>query len=133
MSSQNIQVIVVPENNEFKHDVSHDLVVYTNKNIGKPQIVERNAKYLVPYWLDKHYADRIYEIRPFQVYEEETCFVINLGNSFLLEKKWNNMGNKLHYEYWSLSEFGMKEVSNGILVPNDFDIKTFVKQLIDKY
>jgi len=122
MSNSKIQVIVVPENNEFKHDVSHELVIYTNKSIGKPQIVERNAKYLVPYWLDKQYADRIYEIRPFQVGEEETCYVINLGNSFLLKENWNNRANNRIFEYWSLEEFGMKELTNGILVPIDFDL-----------
>jgi len=122
MNNSNIQVIVVPENDKFKHDTSHELVVYINKNLGVPKIIERNAKYLVPYWLDEQSTDRIYEIKPFEIFDEDDCYAIYLGNSFKLEKKWDNRSNNRRFEYWSLEVFGMKELTNGILVPIDFDI-----------
>jgi len=132
MENLEIQVIVVPENNEFKHETSHELVVYTNKILGEPQILKRNAKYLVPFWLDKQHADRIFHINPFKVNNHPTCYSIDLGNSFKLKTKWDRMSSHLRFEYWPLEEFGLKELTEGILVPIDFDAEKLKDRYTDK-
>jgi len=53
-----INVIVVPEVDSFKIDVSYRKVVWINKNIGTPRLKERNARYLVPYLVNKRYQRR---------------------------------------------------------------------------
>jgi hypothetical protein len=114
-----INVIVVPENDEFKYDVTHNLEVYINKDIGQPKLQERNVKYLAPFWLNKaeYGVDRLYHI--VSVVDN----VIYLGNSFILNEIWNKAGQTRKFEYHSLDSFNFVEIKDGLLTHYDFNSK----------
>jgi len=116
-----INVIVVPEVESFKIDVSYRNVVWINKNIGTPRLKERNARYLVPYWLTKDIkgVNRIYHIEGFDPKNNE----IILGNSFIIRNSWDKMGNHRKYEYHTLESFDFVEVKEGLLIPYNFEVK----------
>lgn len=112
-----INVIVVPENDKFKYDVSHNLVVYINEDIGFPRLKERNAKYLAPFWLNQseYGVDRLYHILNTSGNE------IYLGNSFVLNEQWNKAGQTRKFEYHSLESFNFIEIKDGLLTHYDFN------------
>lgn len=115
---QKIGVIVVPEVNEFTEELFHLNSVWINKNLGKPDLQGRNAKYLVPYWLkNPEGANRIFHIVG-DIIEHDECYEIKLGNSFLLANQWGQMSQKRRFEYWDLSEFDFVEICPGLLTPN---------------
>ena len=43
-------VLVVPETDDFRLDVSHSDVVWINGALGVPHLKERNARYVAPCW-----------------------------------------------------------------------------------
>lgn len=111
-----IRVIVVPETEDFTHYVSHENVVGINTKLGTPDLIGRNAKYLAPYWITKNFrgVNRIYHIlNALKDKNGNTC--IELGNSFVTNKPWDNMGQLVRFEYHDLSEFNFEEIQNGIL------------------
>lgn len=115
---QEIRVLVVPETDEFIGDVSHHNSVWINKNLGKPDLEGRKAKYLAPYWIkEPEGANRIYQILG-EIKEHEDCYEIKLGNSFLLPNKWQRIAQKRRFEYRNLSEFNFVEICPGLLTPN---------------
>ena len=115
-----INVIVVPETEEYNLETTFHEVMYINKNLGIPNLTENNALYIAPYWLEKGFrgVNRVYHI--IETYlNSKNDFEIRLGNSFILpeEKRWDNMGSPRKFEYHNLSVFGLRELSTGILVP----------------
>lgn len=112
--SNEINVIVVPETDDFEYHVSHGNVVWINGSLGTPQLEARNVKYLVPYWLKETRATRIFQITDVGIEEGNTA--IYLGHSFVLPKSWNKMGSHRKFEYFPLKEFGMTEISEGYLM-----------------
>ncbi|MCG2760073.1 MAG: hypothetical protein L6407_02520 [Candidatus Delongbacteria bacterium] len=116
-----INVIVVPENDNFKIDVSYRNIVGIDKNIGIPNLEQQNAKYLAPYWLSKDFkgVNRIYHIEGFDSKTNE----IKLGNSFILKNSWNQMGNHRKFEYHSLESFNFVEVNEGYLILESYNVK----------
>lgn len=110
-----INVIVVPETEGFKMDVSHENVVWISRNLGVPRLKDRNAKYLAPFWLTEKIngVNRLYHIEDVYVYDAVT--EIYLGNSFVVSV-WSNMGQHRRYEYHNLDVFGVTELQSGILV-----------------
>ncbi len=112
------QVLVVPETENFKLDVTYNEVVYININLGVPQLIQRNAKYLGIYWLTDDFegVNRIYQILDSPSIFDK-CTEIRLGNSYILANTWHNMSQHRRFEYHNLEEFGLKEVANGILLP----------------
>lgn len=112
-----INVIVVPEKKEYIEHVSHENIVWINKDLGRPKLKERNAKYLVPYWCtnENRGAKRIYHILGIKDNE------ITLGNSFVIEKEWNKMNQFRKFEYHPLESFNFIEVKDGFLIPYNFE------------
>ena len=113
-----VNVIVVPEKREYIHDTTYLNEIYVNKKLGKPNLKGNNAKYIAPFWLDEDEqgVNRIYHILDDEPREEKDAYVIPLGNSFVLEKKWNSMGNHRKFEYHSLNKFGFAEIKDGLLL-----------------
>lgn len=111
-----IHVIVVPETNEFKEDVSHEDMVYINLKLGVPKLKDWAARYVAPCWLygEKPGARRIYHVLSTFVDSQST--VLRLGNSFLLPEVWNGMGQSRRFEYHPLKNFGYVEVQEGHLM-----------------
>lgn len=110
-------VIVVPETSDFEHDVSHNNVVWINKNLGIPHLESRNATYLAPFWLEaSRGVNRVYHITDTE--DAPTCTVIRLGNSFVLPRVWDGVGNYRRFEYHDLSALGMIEICPGLLIPH---------------
>lgn len=111
-----INVIVVPEKEEYIEHVSHRNIVWINKDLGTPNLEGRNAKYLVPFWCtnENRGAKRIYHILDIKDNE------ITLGNSFVINKDWDNMGQYRKFEYHPLESFDFIEVKDGFLIPYDF-------------
>ena len=111
-----IQVIVVPQTDEFKEDVSHNDMVYINLNLGEPNLGGRDARYAAPCWLyaDKPGVRRVYQI--LSTFTDGQSTVLRLGNSFLLDEVWNDMGQSRRYEYHPLKNFGYVEVQKGHLM-----------------
>lgn len=109
-----INVIVVPETEQFKMDVSHENVVWVTRNLGIPDLEGRNAKYFAPYWITDKFrgVNRVFHIEDFFTYEKVS--EIYLGNSFIIPL-WNKMGQYRRFEYHSLDSFGLKEIQPGIL------------------
>ena len=109
--------MVVPETEDFTFNVSHENVVWINKSLGEPKLKERNAKYLAPYWItdDLRGVNRLYHI--LNISDNE----ITLGNSFVLDKIWDNMGQYRKFEYKPLKSFNFIELRDGILFPYDFN------------
>jgi hypothetical protein len=112
-----INVIVVPETDDFKEHVSHESVVWINKNIGIPRIKDNNAKYLAPYWITDKFrgVNRVFHILDHYKCENGTYEII-LGNSFVIDKAWDKMGNPRKFEYHKLKDFGFEEIKDGLLL-----------------
>ncbi len=109
-----MNVIVVPETDDFANHVSHKNLVWITAKLGIPKLKHNNACYLAPYWLHgTKGANRVYHILSFEAGEETGTFV--LGNSFVLNERWSKMGQHRRFEYHSLSSFGFVEVCPGIL------------------
>lgn len=109
------QVIIVPESDEYQLDVSHNGVVWINKNLGRPQLDTREARYLGPLWLDIGGVNRLYHI--VGVEEKSGAWELELGNSFVLPDVWQRAGQHRRFEYADLSDFDMVEVREGLLIP----------------
>ena len=109
-------VIVVPEKEAFAKATSHDNEIYINKNLGTPNLVGRNTKYVAPFWLDEDEkgARRVYHI--LGTYDTVDCTVLILGNSFVLKEVWSNMGNHRKFEYHPLVSFDLVEIKEGLLM-----------------
>ncbi|MGD0712357.1 MAG: hypothetical protein ABR968_14370 [Bacteroidales bacterium] len=110
-----INVIVVPETDKYKFDVSHDSVVYINPELGEPNLEGRNAKYLAPYWIAEQCVNRIFHIVGIEENE------ITLGNSFVLDENWDKMEQHRRFEYHSLESFDLVEIKDGILISYKFN------------
>jgi len=110
------QVIVVPETDKFTHPVSHESVVWINSNLGSPNLTGRDVQYLAPYWITEKFrgVDRVYHISNVSKNEDGTT-TIQLGNSFVIDKPWDKMGQTRKFEYHSLTEFGLEEIEKGLL------------------
>ena len=110
------QVIVVPETDDFKHPVSHESVVWINSKLGNPNLTGRDVQYLAPYWITEDFrgVDRVYHIASVSKNGDGTT-IIKLGNSFIINKPWDDMGQTRKFEYHSLSEFGLEELEEGLL------------------
>lgn len=110
-----IHVIVVPETDDFKEHVSHDDRVFINLNLGIPKLKDRNARYVAPCWIEggKRGVRRIYHI--LSTFDDGQSTVLRLGNSFLLDEAWNDMGQARRFEYHPLKSFGYVEVQEGAL------------------
>ena len=113
-----ISVIVVPETDEFKHDLFHGETIYINETLGEPKLKERNAKYLAPYLLTEQCVFRLYEILDMK--HVPPSYEIYLGNSFLVEGKWNKINQPRKFEYHKLEEFNFIELKDGFLFPHKF-------------
>lgn len=48
------RVIVVPETEDFEHDVSHKNEIWINDNLGEPLLTKHDARYLAPFWIGKN-------------------------------------------------------------------------------
>ena len=112
-----IKVIVVPETENFKLDVSQGEEIWINANLGVPNLDGHNARYIAPCWITENFCgvNRIYHIT--DTHQDTEAHTIYLGNSFVLPRIWNNMGQSRRFEYHDLSVFGMRELQNGILIP----------------
>jgi len=110
-----ISVIIVPETKDFEFNVSHENIIWINKNLGCPKLENRNTNYCIPFWIKEGYANRIFHIIDFQFDSNDRY--IKLGNSFLLPKKWTNIGQNRRFEYHNLKEFELTEIIPGILMP----------------
>ena len=107
-------VIVVPETEDFEHDVSHRNLVWINKNLGVPRLKHHDTRYLAPYWTGPvGGVKRVYHI--VDVRDAGNTTEIELGNSFVVSSKWKNMGQPRRFEYHSLAEFGLCEIKPGLL------------------
>ncbi|MDR2900021.1 MAG: hypothetical protein LBV20_00675 [Treponema sp.] len=120
-----ISVIVVPETEDFEFTISRDNEVCINEHLGNPKLKERNARYLIPFWLKECYADRIYHIVDYNFDSDKRY--IKLGNSFLLPKKWTEICQPRRFEYHELEEFEMTEICSGLLVKKNQQIKLKIK------
>lgn len=111
-----INVIVVPEKREYIQDTTFLNEIYINSDLGEPRLKERNAKYVAPFWLDEKEqgVDRIYHILEMNSFQH--AHVIRLGNSFILDRKWQNMGGHRKFEYHELNDFGFAEIKDGLLL-----------------
>lgn len=118
MNNQGINVIVVPEKGQFIQDATFSHQIYINSDLGEPNLKGRNAKYIAPYWLDVQEpgVDRVYAIEDMNRSDDGSCWIITLGNSFVLNKKWKGMGNHRKYEYHNLIDFGFVEIKDGLLM-----------------
>jgi len=113
-------VIVVPEKEGFEIPTSHGNEIYINKNLGVPDLKGRNANYAAPFWLNETEKGvrRVYHIS--RTYDADNCTVLVLGNSFILDEVWGNMGNHRKFEYHQLEKFNFVEIKEGILMPHKF-------------
>ncbi|UTC61414.1 hypothetical protein E4O05_07545 [Treponema sp. OMZ 787] len=106
-------VIVIPETEDYKLDVLYDSIVYINQALGVPKLKEHNVKYCAPFWLKYNAVYRLYEINNHG--KNGSSYFIELGTGFLLPQPWNNMGQRLRFEYHQLSSFGVVPCSGTIL------------------
>ncbi|MCX6352821.1 MAG: hypothetical protein NTX03_13330 [Bacteroidetes bacterium] len=113
-----INVIVVPETEEYKISVSHQSIVWISKNLGIPDLEGKNALYLAPYWLNEEPKGvlRLFHILSINTNSSEAS-EIYLGNSFITPSIWNNMGQPRRFEYHNLESFGLMELRPGLLIP----------------
>lgn len=112
-----INVMVVPEIEDYRIDVSHRSLVWINQQLGVPQLKSRDARYLAPFWIGKNEGvNRVYHILDVRHVGEST--EIELGNSFILPYRWTNIGQKRRFEYHLLADFGFLEVTPGLLISN---------------
>lgn len=110
-----VNVLIVPETDDFKIHVSHGNIVWVNKNLGKPKLGEWNAKYLAPFWLlDKKGINRIYHI--LSMNPTGDAYEFKLGNSFILNIPITEISQKRAFSYKSLREFNFVEINDGLLV-----------------
>ena len=117
MTPKDINVVVVPETADYKLHVSHENIVWINKKLGIPDLINNNAHYLAPFWLQApRGVMRIYHIQPeLMDTSEKDASTIKLGNSFVLDSPWTKIGQPLRFEYHSLAEFGFEEIKPGLL------------------
>ncbi len=109
-----INVIVVPETDEFKHDLFHGEEIYINDALGEPNLANRNVKYIAPYLLKEQRVLRVYEI--LEMRHVPPSYEIYLGNSYRVKNGgWNAMGQHRKFEYHALDKFGFKEIEKGFL------------------
>ena len=109
-------VIVVPETDGFRLDVSHADTVWINIALGVPQLTARQAVYLAPCWLgSRRGVWRVYHI--LSATPGPTNTEIQLGNSFVLPVPWDRMGQHRRFEYHPLASLGLEEISPGLLRP----------------
>ncbi|MGI4788407.1 MAG: hypothetical protein ACRYFS_06100 [Janthinobacterium lividum] len=109
-------VLIVPETEDFKLHVSHHNIVWVTKKLGVPRLEQQNASYFAPFWIGENEGvNRIYHIREVRDNPENTEYT--LGNSFVLDHTWTDIGQRRRFEYRSLSIFGLREQEPGILVP----------------
>ncbi len=113
-----INVIVVPEKNKFAGELYNENIVYINPDLGIANLTGRNVKYLAPFWLEakEQNVNRLFHIID---YDKEQN-IIKLGNSFVLFKPWNKMGQSRKFEYHTLESFDFIEVKEGILIHYEF-------------
>ncbi len=112
-----INVLIVPETPDFKTPVSHENIIWINKNLGEPKLKVHNALYVAPYWVEDNVGvTRIFHIRKFINTPESDSFEIILGNSFVLEIPFTLLGQKRRFEYRLLSDFGFAEICPGLLL-----------------
>ncbi len=111
-----IHVLVVPEIDEFKESVSHEDTILINLSLGNPKLKHWNARYVAPCWIygSEPGIRRIYHI--LDVSNDGQSTVLKLGNSFLLDKVWNGMGQSRRFEYHGLKYFGFVDVQEGFLM-----------------
>ncbi len=110
-------VIVVPEIQEFRLDVSHRDVVWINRQLGVPQLTYNDARYLAPFWIGvDEGVSRVYHIVGVRERDEST--EISLGNSFVLLSRWINIAQRRRFEYHPLADFGFLEIKPGLLIAN---------------
>ena len=111
---ETVNVLIVPETDDFKIHVSHENIVWVNKNLGKPKLGEWNAKYLAPFWLsEKKGINRIYHILSMNPSGE--AYEFKLGNSFILNTPVTDISQRRIFSYKSLREFNFVEISDGLL------------------
>lgn len=110
-----INVIVVPEKDEFEKDVLVGEVIYINEELGRPNLEGWNAKYIAPFLLREQKVFRIYEI--LSCIHVKPSYEIYLGNSYIVAADWNNMNQVRRFEYHPLNEFGFTEIKKGFLIP----------------
>jgi len=119
-----INVIVVPETDEFKQSVLQDNVVWINAKLGKPNLESHNVRYLAPFWITDDFrgVNRIFHIHNVEYFrDEDISATIRLGNSFILPKVWNQINQPVRFEYHNLKSFNLIEIKEGLLIPYDFE------------
>lgn len=113
-------VIVVPETEEFQHDVSHRNLVWITKRLGVPQLKQREATYLAPFWIGEEYrgVNRLFHIVDVRKggRHNNDATEIELGNSFVLKENWIGLGQFRRFEYHPLNVFGFIELRPGLLI-----------------
>jgi|GEM_PF-1925583 len=115
-----INVMIVPETIDFLSNVLIDNKIWINKNLGEPRLLERNVKYIAPYWLSNESdrgVNRIYHILDMTSTLDGKSYEITLGNSFNLIENWHRLDQFRRFQYVPLSEFKLRELAEGILVP----------------
>ena len=112
---KDINVVVVPELEEYKNDAFNGEVIYIHSKLGEPKLQEHNAKYVAPYWLDENQVERVYQILEMRLIGD--VYQIYLGNSFVVKDGWDHIGQRRKYEYHHLQDFGFSEAEDGFLVP----------------
>lgn len=113
-----VNVIVVPETDEFREDLFHNEVIYINQELGKPNLKGRNVKFIAPFLLREKKVLRVYQILDMK--HVPPSYEIYLGNSFLVQVPWNNMNQHTRFEYHSLNDFNFIELIDGFLFPHNF-------------
>lgn len=108
------QAIIVPEKDRFIDSVTRQGVVWINLDLGEPKLDRRNARYVVPFWLDMNQGNRIYHIQSSETSENKTD--LELGNSFVLPEPLEDLDQRRAYSYKKLFALGMIEISDGLLV-----------------
>lgn len=132
---QDIEVLVVPETDDFTHHVSHENIIWTNGNLGRPNIEGHNARYIAPYWLHQAVrgVTRIYHILDEPHANEDDSWEFTIGNSFLLSTPWlglDESGQVRRFQYQKLSHFGLFELSEGLLTPMPPKLNTLEQNAI---
>ena len=114
-----INVMVVPETDDFREDLFHGEVIYINEKLGEPNLEGRNVRYIAPFLMKEQKVLRLYEI--LDIKHISPSYEIYLGNSFLVHEAWDKMNNRRRFEYHPLSEFNYIELKEGFLFPHKFD------------
>lgn len=107
-------VVVVPVTEGFQLEVLHDDLITIARDLGIPRVFEREVRYLAPYCLEgRRGAWRLYYIRSAVLGTLNTEILV--GNSFVLNEPWEDIGEQIQVEYHPLSTFGLKERYHGML------------------